>query len=71
MVVALHMWFNFIIVGFICIVILILQIGFHVGASVFKTFVFIVCESILFFTWFIFVMSVRVIFNDDNVNFAA
>jgi hypothetical protein len=37
MVFALHIWFNFIIIGPVHTVLLILQIGFHVGVFVFKT----------------------------------
>jgi hypothetical protein len=55
MVVALHIWFNFIIIGPVHVIILILQIGFNVDVYVF----FIIFESILFSTCSVCILSVQ------------
>jgi hypothetical protein len=70
MIAALHIWFN--ILGPIHIVVFILQTGFHVGMYIFKTLLFLIYyESNLFFTLFIFGISVQFIFNSVSVNFVS
>jgi hypothetical protein len=43
----------------------VMQIGIYVGMSI------SILESILFFTYFIFVLSVEFMFNNIGINFAA
>jgi hypothetical protein len=72
MVAVLHIWFNFIIIDPICIVILILQIKFHIGMYIFKTLVFVMfAVNPVFFTYFVFVISSQFISDYISVNFTA